>query len=325
MPALAGLGGYLGGRAGTRVLASGPLAGLGENAEVVASLATFVATYMLARTRIVRRLAGRNTDTIVLGVGIATAQSVLSRLLPDSIKAPLGLSGLLGGMGAMDVSNFRTPYDDLALSAYERVPTAGLAGMGAYERVPTAGMEGIDEHLAGLEGAGIGTAERMIDVAEAAAGIGASDVVEAAAGVGRYVPQLSGFSAYERVPTAGFGGMGAVVGVKKPGIVKSLIAAVSGRRAPPTIVHPATPGAVPCQVTPTGLVPVAKTLTGLTPSMFGQELASGAKPTIEPIDRMKAIHMQSPSDAGAIPGSSLDSYAGIFSGFSAVGTPMDPY
>jgi hypothetical protein len=330
--ALAGLGGYLLGRFGTRTLASGPFAGLGDNAEVAAGLATFAAAYLLTNFKPVRRITGKWTEPVLLGIGISAAQAVVVRLLPDNIKATLGLSGL----GAIDTSNFLTPYDDLALSAYERVPTAGLDGMGAYERVPTAGLEGIEEHLAGLEGVGIGAAERMIDVAEAAAGVGANDVVEAAAGFGRYVPQLS---AYERVPTAGFGGLGEVgpiipashpaaraalarggrvVGVKRAGILKQLF---TGKKH--EIVHPATPGAVPAVVAPS-VVAQQTNLIG-APSFFGQELAAGAKPMIEPIDRMKPIHMQSPSDAGAIPGSSLDSYAGIFSGYSAVGTPMEPY
>jgi len=254
----------------------------------VSSVATLVGVILLTRLKPVRKLGSRVTTPLLIGSGIAAVQSVLTAVLPDSVKSQIGIAG----MGLLDISNRGTPYDAMALRAYERVPTSG---MGGYERTPTAGMGAIEQHLAGE---GFGNAERMMDAAEAAAGIG--DVIEAAAGlseVGRYVPDLSGgLDAYERTSLSGLGATG-VVGVKRPGIISSLLAMLQGKRATPQLVVQTAGGG-------TALVKA---------------------PIVEPIDRMAPVHARTPADMDLLPGSTLHSYAGLFSGRSSVGTPMSPY
>ena len=324
-PAAVGLGGYLASRAVTARIASiGPIAGLGVHAEPVAAALSFIALNLLtSKVRPVSRLLGRRREALMLGAGIAAAQSVLSAYLPDTIKQAVGLEGL-GCAGLGD-----SMYDQLALRGYEEVP---MGGMGGYEMTP---MEGVQEHLAGD---GIGVAERMLDAAEAQAGIGA-DAVEAAAGFGKYV--LDG---YETIPTAGMGDFGAAppppvrsgfrtasdwrvdarragqgrrVGLKPAGILSKVGAAVRGRRPPPpTVVHPATPGCIQAVVGGDGVArPIGyKGGPPLLPAF-----------TVSPTDRARAIHVQSPADLDMLPGSSISSYAGVFSGQSVLGTNMEPY
>jgi hypothetical protein len=204
-------------------------------------------------------------------------------------------------------------------------------GMGAYEMGP---LGAVQEHLAGLEGDGIGNAERMLDAAEAQAGIG-SDAVQAAAGFGKYM--LEG---YEQIPTAGLGGLGAelpaflrnvgggrsqppppvvcrgqpgtIVGLKNPGILSKIGGIFSGRPPPPMVVHPSTPGCFPAVIGPDS---VARPIGGppLAPAQITQ-----------PVDKALAIHVRSPADVDMLPGSSLGSYAGIFSEESTLGTSMEP-